>query len=323
MKLEDIGFYTLSDSRVEQVSATSPMWRTEIIITDACNFNCPYCRSNHAKGHLSLIDIIATILYWNKHGLKNIRLSGGEPTMHPYLLSIVEYLKTVIECEHIAISTNGSASPELYRQLVEAGVNDFSISLDACCAADGDMMAGNKRGVWERVVENIKMLSELTYVTVGVVLTEDNVESVGKIIEFAHNLGVSDIRVISAAQYNKPIDVPISQEILDAHPILKYRHANMAAGIPMRGLKDSDSHKCGLAVDDSVVSEGMHYPCVIHMREGGEPIGKIGMTMRQERIAWFESHDTHKDPICKNNCLDVCVQYNNFFEATNGRRCFN
>jgi hypothetical protein len=45
MKLEDIGFYTLSDNRALNVSAWSPMMRCELVLTGRCNFRHPYCRS--------------------------------------------------------------------------------------------------------------------------------------------------------------------------------------------------------------------------------------------------------------------------------------
>lgn len=44
MQLENIGFYTLTDQRAKTASDTSPMMRGEILLTDKCNFNCPYCR---------------------------------------------------------------------------------------------------------------------------------------------------------------------------------------------------------------------------------------------------------------------------------------
>lgn len=44
MKLEKIGFYTLSDERVKNTSVNSQMKRCEMIITEYCNFKCPYCR---------------------------------------------------------------------------------------------------------------------------------------------------------------------------------------------------------------------------------------------------------------------------------------
>ena len=60
-----------------------------------------------------------------------------------------------------------------------------------------------------------------------------------------------------------------------------------------------------------------HYPCVIKMREGCEPIGEIGGGMRKDRLDYYKLHDCYKDPICQKNCLDVCVDYNNKFEECN------
>ena len=44
MKLEKIGFYTLSDKRAKSVTIKSPIQRGELILTDKCNLKCPYCR---------------------------------------------------------------------------------------------------------------------------------------------------------------------------------------------------------------------------------------------------------------------------------------
>jgi MoaA/NifB/PqqE/SkfB family radical SAM enzyme len=219
--------------------------------------------------------------------------------------------------EKIAISSNGSFPLKNYLALIAAGVNDFSISLDACCAQDGEKMAGGVKGSWARVVANIRALSPLTYVSVGVVLTEDNQAKVGEIIKFAANLGVADIRVIPAAQKGKRLaPVKIDPEIVARLPILRYRLANLAAGAAVRGLSSSDADHCGLVLDDMAVCEGRHYPCIIYLREGGESIGPVGPEMRRQRALWSASHDTGQDPICAGNCLDVCVAYNNRFWAS-------
>jgi MoaA/NifB/PqqE/SkfB family radical SAM enzyme len=313
MKLEEIGFYTLSDKRAKDSSSTSPMMRCEMILTDKCNFKCQYCRG-HKHGELDFQYAQKSVWFWIKDGLQNIRFSGGEPTLYPDLNNLVLqcHLQRV---KRIAISTNGSRSFDIYEQLLQNGVNDFSISLDACCAADGDSISGNK-GSWNKVVENIRKLSKLTYVTVGVVLNEDNVSQTVDIVKFAHDLGVADIRLISAAQYNKLLSglENIPQEILNMHPILRYRVNNLLNGINVRGLKDTDCHKCHLIKDDSIIAGQYHFPCVIHMREGGSPVGHVNENMRKRRIEWFEKTDTHQDPICKENCLDVCRDYNNHAE---------
>lgn len=321
MMLEDIGFYTLTDERVENSSSTSQMMRTELIITDACNFSCTYCRGvkRELQGSMSWEDIFKYLHIWAKDNLKNIRFSGGEPTMNKHLPEAISLAKEV-GIERIAVSTNGTRSFSYYEDLITRGVNDFSISLDACCSETGTGMAGGiTEKLWERTTENIRQLAELCYVTVGVVVNEDNLEEAVDTIRFAHSLGVADIRIIPSAQYNleiSGIDL-VEQEILDVHPILSYRIANMKVGKHVRGISLVDSHKCGLVHDDSIILKGKHFPCVIYMREGGEAIGEASENMREERIEWYKNHNTFTDDICRNNCLDICIQYNNAFEKAN------
>lgn len=324
--LSKIGFYSLCDKRVLHSSDISQMKRCEMIITEYCNFRCPYCRGlkpeiygDRKIKQLSLENIKRNIDYWCEgEPLENIRFSGGEPTLHKNIIEIIRYAKSK-KINRIAISTNGSNKIELYKKLIDAGCNDFSISLDACCVEDGEKMSGGIKGSWEIVVNNIKEISKYTYVTVGVVLIPENIDKTIDTIRLAHKLGVSDIRIISAAQWNKPIPRlnEIEKEILDAHPILKYRVYNFSTGRNVRGMNNDDSKKCGLLFDDSVIAGDYHFPCVIYMREKGNPIGKVGPNMRKERIEWYDKHNTYEDKICRENCLDVCIDYNNKFEKLN------
>ena len=315
MKLEDIGFYTLSDKRAKEVSWTSDLQRCELIVTNRCNFKCPYCRGirKDMQGDLSLDGAKEIIDIWASGNLHNVRFSGGEPTVWKPLLELVKYTRSFDCFEHIALSTNGSASLEYYQELLNAGVNDFSISLDACCASTADTMAGTTSH-FEHICESIKYLSERTYVSVGVVLDQQNNADLLKIIEYATGLGVSDIRIIPSAQSNHRLEVDIPTEL----PILKYRIKHLKEGRHVRGIQEHDCHKCHLVKDDMVSLNGKHFPCVIYMREMGDPIGDMaGKTLeqiREERKAWFESIDTSKNPICSRNCLDVCIDHNNKVE---------
>lgn len=307
--LDTIGFYTLSDHRARHASVTSPLMRCELVLTPRCNFSCPYCRG--VGRETTLAQASATLALWLKDGLRNVRFSGGEPTLYDGLTELVTTSRRG-GVERIALSTNGSAGMERYRALLKAGVNDVSVSLDACCAADGDKLAGSRRGSWQRVTANIRALAKLTYVTVGIVLTDDNVGQVEDIIGCAHDLGVADIRVIPAAQKGETLDMEfVEPEAIAAHPILAYRMANAWNGVQVRGLGKNDSKRCRLVLDDMAVTGDEHYPCIIYMREGGAAIGRVGETMRRERAAWARKHDTHADSICARNCLDVCRDYNN------------
>jgi molybdenum cofactor biosynthesis enzyme MoaA len=95
IKLEDIGFYSLSDERALNASFTSQMKRCEMIINEACNFSCEYCRGldsrvfgNRKMKEMSLYEMKEVIDIWCKDTpLENIRFSGGEPTHHRNLTS--------------------------------------------------------------------------------------------------------------------------------------------------------------------------------------------------------------------------------------------
>jgi len=153
----------------------------------------------------------------------------------------------------------------------------------------------------------------MTYVTASIVFTEENVEQADKIVSFAHELGVADIRFVTASHSEQLILKlqGISSDILDKNPILKYRIKNLKAGRPIRGLQPSDAHKCYLVLDDSVASGKWHYPCGVYFREGGKPIGEVNPSMRHQRAEWFKSTDTHADTICAQFCSDFYIEYNN------------
>jgi MoaA/NifB/PqqE/SkfB family radical SAM enzyme len=307
--LNNIGFYTLLDERARTSSASSSLSRCELILTGRCNFRCPYCRSVGGRD-ISIRRATETVRLWCAEGLRNIRFSGGEPTLYMGLPELVSLAKSG-GVKRIALSTNGSADIGLYRDLVHRGVNDFSVSLDACCSEDGDKMAGGIRGSFERVENTIRELSRMTYTTVGIVLTEDNQRWAEEIIYFANALGVHDIRVIPAAQRGTKLPkISVDEALLEKYPILKYRVEKLVNGGQVRGLSGAGPRRCGLVLDDMAVMGHWHYPCIIYLREGGEAIGKVGPTMREERELWFLLHDCILDTICSRNCLDVCVDYN-------------
>jgi len=315
MKLDDIGFYTLSDERARTVSWDSPLKRCELILTDRCNFACVYCRgiAKELRGDLTLSQAKEVIDIWASGNLENVRFSGGEPTIWPDLIELVRYTRTFPCFKHIAISTNGSASLAFYEELIKAGVNDFSISLDACCAKTATAMAG-KPFQFEHLTSIIEALSKLTYVSVGVVLDGQNDTELAEIIELATNLGVQDIRIIPSAQSDHFLKVDVDTDL----PILKYRIQHLREGRHVRGIQPHNCRKCHLVKDDMVVLHGEHFPCVIYMREQGPSLGTVyGKTLaqiREERKAWFDKTDTLDDPICHKNCLDVCIDHNDRVE---------
>ena len=118
MRLEAIGFYTLSDLRAKYANSNSDLQRCELLLTPKCNLKCPYCRGlNHDE--LSLPYAQYVLQLWIDEGLTNVRFSGGEPTMSPYLNPLIRGCKKS-GVRRIAISTNGTQNVDYYKKLVDA-----------------------------------------------------------------------------------------------------------------------------------------------------------------------------------------------------------
>lgn len=314
MDLNKIGFYTLTNDRVKNLDWNSPIARAEIILTDRCNLKCPYCRGllPILQGDMSKKEALHFLKILITNGVKNIRFSGGEPTLCPFLDELVWTCK-LGKLEHIAISTNGTADRFLYKYLMTLGVNDFSISLDAGCCSIGKVMTGGNGEAWDKAVDTIKYLSKYVYVTVGTVFNELNYQSAQETVEFIDSLSPGDIRIISSAQYNQALSfvARIPTSIASKYPILSYRINNFLSMRSMRGIKEDDSKRCYIVLDDLAIANRYHFPCIIYMREQGSPIGEMNESFRDDRIQWFKKHNTHEDRICKENCLDVCIDHNN------------
>jgi cyclic pyranopterin phosphate synthase len=111
-------------------------------VTDVCNFRCSYCLPNGysksdlpssllQEGALHLREIFHLVSAFADLGLWKVRITGGEPTLRPDLIGVVQTLASVPGVRKIGISTNGNRLSALALQLVNAGVQAFNISLDS------------------------------------------------------------------------------------------------------------------------------------------------------------------------------------------------
>lgn len=109
-----------------------------ISLIDHCNLRCVYCMPLHGLKFLPRRDLlspeeIATIARAAVQvGFRKIRLTGGEPTLRPDLVEIVERLAELkaIGLRTLAITTNGIKLPELARPLKAAGLTRVNVHVD-------------------------------------------------------------------------------------------------------------------------------------------------------------------------------------------------
>jgi cyclic pyranopterin phosphate synthase len=110
-----------------------PPTSVRISVTDRCDFACTYCRPSrtdgYAEGRLAPADWRTMFEGLKRAGLKRVRLTGGEPLLHPSIVDIVAHL-AALGFEDIALTTNASQLARLAAPLKAAGLTRINISID-------------------------------------------------------------------------------------------------------------------------------------------------------------------------------------------------
>lgn len=110
-----------------------PPRSVRLSVTDRCDFACTYCRPSRSDGYTDgrLMTSAWRTMFEALHvaGVRRVRLTGGEPLVHPEIVSIVNHL-SMIGFEDVALTTNASQLARLAKPLREAGLHRLNISLD-------------------------------------------------------------------------------------------------------------------------------------------------------------------------------------------------
>ncbi|WP_291519018.1 GTP 3',8-cyclase MoaA [Acidovorax sp.] len=121
-----------------------PLRDLRISVTDRCNFRCNYCMPKEVfdkdypylphSALLSFEEITRLARLFLAHGVRKIRLTGGEPLLRKGLEELVvqlAQLRTVDgEAPDLTLTTNGSLLARKAKALKDAGLNRVTVSLD-------------------------------------------------------------------------------------------------------------------------------------------------------------------------------------------------
>jgi len=111
-----------------------------ISVTDRCNFRCVYCMPKEIFGSdyqflersqiLTFEEIARLARIFVGHGVRKIRLTGGEPLVRRDLHHLVAMLASMPELD-LTLTTNGSLLARQAQALKDAGLKRVSVSLDS------------------------------------------------------------------------------------------------------------------------------------------------------------------------------------------------
>lgn len=106
-----------------------------ISLTDACNLRCVYCMPEHMQFRprhelMSDEEILFLVQVGASLGVDKIRLTGGEPTIRPGMVELVEQIAAVPGIRDVAMTTNALLLDKLAQPLADAGLKRVNISID-------------------------------------------------------------------------------------------------------------------------------------------------------------------------------------------------
>jgi cyclic pyranopterin phosphate synthase len=112
-----------------------------VSLTDRCNLRCAYCMPAEglpwlaAPDTLTDAELLRVVGLFVGLGVRNIRLTGGEPLLRPGLVDIVSAVAALRPRPTLAMTTNGIGLERLAGPLAEAGLDRVNVSLDTVSRA--------------------------------------------------------------------------------------------------------------------------------------------------------------------------------------------
>lgn len=333
----------------EAVSADTPLHRLTIFLTYRCNLDCPYCKTiARSEAELSarpqkrltwtLADFERLLEQHADTPLRHLHFTGGEATLLPELPKMIR-LARARGVERLSVTTNGTLPPARYLELVDAGLHEVRVSIDAADPSLGAAMTGRPHA-WSRAVHTLMTLGRARregvdfFLIVNTVVSAANRAQLGSLVEFLLAQGPDDLKLITdvdqrdglgafpeAAEVSRRIDALLSRHPARAFPLLRRKLKTVFAtdAIGLEHVRHPD-WRCFIPLTERTVDGANYYPCSVYLREGGKPLGPLTDSQEVQRAksaAFARDGDCLNDPICRRYCLHCTRAYN---ERANGTR---
>ncbi|GAB4319061.1 MAG: hypothetical protein Kow0069_22440 [Promethearchaeota archaeon] len=195
--------------RAQPLQTTKVLWPTmaEISLTERCNNACQFCYlgcpdDNFVPRPPLAVEQFEAVIdkLWRQAKVPSLNFTGGEPTLSPALPELVQHAADL--GFKVVVITNGRrlADESYLRDLIDAGVNGFQVSIEAADAGLHDSLVGVE-GAFEQTVEGIRNCAALQrvdptpefWVSTNTTLTRLNRERVHELPPFVKDLGAKSM----------------------------------------------------------------------------------------------------------------------------------
>lgn len=329
----------------ELVNASVPLHRLTIFLTYACNLDCPYCKTIARtaeelrlfpqKAHQFTLETFERLLQSQEDApIRHLHFTGGEATLVRDLPRMVRLAKET-GLEHVSITSNGTMPARCYEALIDSGMDEIRISVDAREAGMGALLTG-RRHAWSASVDNLRLLSTMRarrsdfFLIANTVISSLNRRETLEIVRFLMALNVQDIKLIMVVQEKGSLgDFSEAEVILQeiervlrdypshAFPLLR-RKIRTIFDSEAIGLTDVPSAqradwRCYIPLTERTVDSDNYYPCSVYLREGGMPLGRLddpAPVQREKTARFVREGKCLDDSICQQYCLHCTKNYN-------------
>lgn len=169
-------------------------------LTEGCNLRCRHCwlapkyhHDAHTYPSLSLKLFKSVIEQAKPLGLSTVKLTGGEPSLHPQIREILGEVRA--NRLRLIVETNGLLCTSELAQMIASCDDPFvAVSLDAADAKIHEWMRGVS-GCFEKTIEGIRNLVE-TGIEPQIIMTvaRCNKGEVEAVVRLAESLGAGSVK---------------------------------------------------------------------------------------------------------------------------------
>ena len=167
-----------------------------VSVTDRCDFRCTYCMAEDMtfvprKELLTLEEIDRLATAFIEHGVRKLRLTGGEPLVRRNVLSLIEALSRHLGngLDELTLTTNGSQLHRFADQLAGLGIKRINVSLDTLDAAKFGVLT--RWGDFNQVMRGIDLAARagLKIKINTVALRDMNEDEIEHLLSWSHGRG--------------------------------------------------------------------------------------------------------------------------------------
>jgi SynChlorMet cassette radical SAM/SPASM protein ScmF len=189
----------MNEADCKSIEGTPPLRSIYFYLTEGCNLACRHCWIAPKFDESGIMPSIPVDLFQKvideamPLGLKNVKLTGGEPLMHPRFAELLEIARQ--NNLGVTIETNGLlCTPEVAADIARLPNRFVSVSIDGSDEATHEWMRGVP-GCFEKAKSAIE-----TLVQAGIrpqiitTLVRRNAGQIEEIVKMAEHLGASSVK---------------------------------------------------------------------------------------------------------------------------------